>query len=214
MLSTLYRSVIVVFLLALLLCGVYPLAVMGVGKVFFSDKANGGILSKGDLPIGSELIGQNFSKPEYFHGRPSAAGANGYDAAASSGTNLGPTNPKLTDNLNANLQKVLDENPGVNASQIPVDLVTASSSGLDPHISPAAAELQANRVAKARQISADRVQQLIQKNTEGPQWGFLGEAGVNVLKLNLALDTLAPVAPSKSQQESPSASQPVTQPGA
>jgi potassium-transporting ATPase KdpC subunit len=191
----------VTLLLALILCGAYPLTVMGVGKLFFSSNVNGGLLMKDGQPIGAELIGQNFSKPEYFHGRPSAAG-NGYDAANSSGSNLGPTNPKLMDNLKANIKKVMEENPGVQSQEIPVDLVTASASGLDPHISPAGADLQAARVAKARGLSVDQVKDLIQKQTEGPQWGLFGEAGVNVLKLNYALDTLAPVKSVETKPES------------
>src|SRR5262249_23266034 len=151
----------------------------GVGKVLFAEKVNGGILSKDGQAIGAELIGQSFTKPEYFHPRPSAAG-NGYDAANSSGSNLGPTNPKLIDNLKANLKQVLDDNPGVSSQQVPGDLVTASGSGLDPHISPESANLQAERVAKARKLSVDQVKELIQKQIEGPQWALFGEAGVNV----------------------------------
>jgi K+-transporting ATPase ATPase C chain len=200
MFSTLYRSLVVTLLLALILCGVYPLAVMGFGKLFFNEKVNGGLLLKDGQPIGAELIGQNFSKPEYFHGRPSAAG-NGYDAANSSGSNLGPTNPKLIEGLKANVKKVMDENPGVQPAQVPVDLVTVSASGLDPQISPESAYLQAERVAKVRQLSVDQVKELIRKHTEGPQWGIFGEAGVNVLKLNYALNTLAPVKSAETKLE-------------
>ncbi|MFO1518073.1 MAG: potassium-transporting ATPase subunit KdpC [bacterium] len=206
-----YRSIVVTLLLALLLCVIYPLAVTGVGKVFFNHQANGSLILKDGQVIGSEWIGQNFSRPEYFHPRPSAAG-NGYDAANSSGTNLGPTNPKLVENLKANLKKVQDENPGVAVHRIPVDLVTASASGLDPHISPEGADLQVERVAKARNLSAAQVRELLQQNTDGPQWGLFGEPGVNVLKLNYALDKIAPMKTPESKPEAKTESAPQTQP--
>jgi K+-transporting ATPase ATPase C chain len=202
MVSAFYRSLMVTVLLALILCGAYPLAVWGVGNLFFHDKANGGLLLKDGQPIGAELIGQNFSRPEYFHPRPSAAGDKGYDAANSTGSNLGPTNPKLLDGLKGNIKKVLDENPGVTAEQIPMDLVTASGSGLDPHISPSGADLQAERVAKARSLSVAQIKDLIRQNTDGVQWGIFGEAGVNVLKLNYALDSIAPVKTAETKPES------------
>jgi K+-transporting ATPase ATPase C chain len=211
MLSTLYRSIVVTVLLALILCGAYPVAVWGVGQLFFKSNANGGLLLKDGQPIGVELIGQNFSRPEYFHPRPSAAG-NGYDAANSSGSNLGPTNPKFIDGLKANIKKVMDENPGVRAEQIPVDLVTASGSGLDPHISPAGALIQVERVAKARSLSITQVKDLIGENTDGPQWGVLGDPGVNVLKLNYALDALAPVKPAETKPELKLESKPESKP--
>ncbi len=187
MLSSIYKSTILTLVLSLILCGIYPLSVTLVAKVLFNENAEGSLIVKNNQIVGSELIGQNFSDPKYFHGRPSAAGA-GYDAASSSGTNLGPTSQKLADNLNANIKKVMEENPGVQANQIPVDLVTASASGLDPHISPEAAYLQAARVSAQRQIPLEQVNQMIEQKTQGPQWGVFGEARVNVLKLNLALD--------------------------
>jgi K+-transporting ATPase ATPase C chain len=191
MVTALYRSIMITFLLALLLCGIYPLAVYGIGQVLFRSNADGSLVLQGGHAVGSEWIGQVFSKPEYFHGRPSAAG-DGYDAANSSGSNLGPTSAKMLEGLKANIQKVLEENPGTRADQIPGDLVTASGSGLDPHISPAAAQFQAERVAKARGLPPETVRELIEANTEGPQWGLFGEARVNVLRLNLALDEKAP----------------------
>ena len=201
MLSTLYRSILITILLALILCGAYPLAVTAVAKVVFNQKADGSLIVKENQIVGSELLGQTFSDPKYFHGRPSAAGA-GYDASSSSGSNLGPTSQKLADNIKANIKKVLEENPEIEVNQIPVDLVTASSSGLDPHISPEAALLQAKRIASIRGLSVETTRQLIEKNTEGPQWGIFGDAGVNVLKLNYALDTLAPVKSVETKPES------------
>ncbi len=190
MLLNLYRSFIVTALLALILCGVYPLAVTGTAKLLFKSKADGSLILKENKVIGSELIGQNFSNPKYFHGRPSAAGEKGYDAANSSGSNLGPTSQKLIDALNANIKKVLEENPGIQASQIPVDSVTASGSGLDPHISPESAYLQIERIAKVRGFSSEKIADLIEQQTEKPQLGLFGEKRVNVLKLNLALDRI------------------------
>lgn len=189
MLSALYRSTLVTLLLAFILCGLYPLAVTGVAKVFFPKKSGGEILFKNGKAVGARLIGQNFSDPKYFHGRPSSAGE-GYDASSSSGSNLGPTSQKLIDGLNANLKKVLEENPGIQTNQIPVDLVTASGSGLDPHLSPEAAYLQAERIAKVRSIPIDQVKKIIQIKTEGPQWGLFGESVVNVFEINLALDEI------------------------
>jgi K+-transporting ATPase ATPase C chain len=138
--------------------------------------------------IGSKLIGQNFSKPEYFHSRPSSAGDKGYDAANSSGSNLGPTNQKLFDAVKGNVDAFLKDNPTVKKGEIPVDLVTASASGLDPHISPEGAYAQVDRVASARRIPVDQVRALLEKHIEGPQWGLFGESVVNVVELNLALD--------------------------
>ena len=145
----------------------------------------------GDKVIGSEIIGQNFTKPEYLHARPSATGTNPYDAANSSGSNLGPTNQKLIDRVKASVEQFRKDNPEYQGP-IPADLVTTSASGLDPHISPDSARAQALRVAKARGISVDQVNQLISQYTEQPDLGFLGEPRVNVLKLNLALDGQAP----------------------
>ncbi|MCE9624551.1 MAG: potassium-transporting ATPase subunit KdpC [Deltaproteobacteria bacterium] len=200
MLKNLYNAFAVTLLLTLLLCGVYPLVVYGLGQTLFKSQANGSLITRDGKVVGSSLIGQSFQKPEYFHGRPSAAGS-GYDGASSSGSNLGPTSAKLMENLKGNIQKVLEENPGIRADQIPVDLVTTSGSGLDPQRSPASADLQAERVAKARQMNVDEVKKLIQEQTTGPQWGIFGESGVNVLQLNLALDALKPVAPSPETQK-------------
>jgi K+-transporting ATPase ATPase C chain len=168
----------------------YPLAMTGAAQLLFPDKANGSLIRQGDRIVGSELIGQNFTKPEYFHPRPSAAG-NGYDATNSGGTNLGPTNPKLAERVKAAIDQFRKENPDYNGP-IPADIVTTSASGLDPHISPDAANAQAARVAKARNLPMDRVQQLIAQATERPTFGILGEPRVNVLKLNLALDGSKP----------------------
>jgi K+-transporting ATPase ATPase C chain len=170
---------------------IYPLAVTGLCQVFFRDKANGSLITVNGQVIGSELIGQNFTKPEYFQPRPSAAGNDGYDATASGGSNLGPTNKKLIDRVQASVDKFRKENPDYSGA-IPADLLTASGSGLDPHISPASAEAQAERVATARGISVDQVQALIASHTEGRDLGFLGEPRVNVLQLNLELDRTFP----------------------
>lgn len=187
MLKAIYQSVLATFLLAVILCGVYPLVIYGVGMVFFHDKAMGGIIEKDGKPVGAELIGQAFSKPGYFHGRPSAAG-NGYDASNSSGSNLGPTNQKFYDTLKGNIDAFLKDNPSVERGEIPVDAVTASGSGLDPHISPENAFAQAERVARARKMDTLSVRELIARHIEGPQWGIFGEPVVNVLRLNLDLD--------------------------
>jgi potassium-transporting ATPase KdpC subunit len=170
------------------LCGiVYPLAVTGVAQVAFHDKANGSLVKVDGEVVGSSLLGQQFSDPVYFHPRPSAAGA-GYDGFASSFSNLGPSNPDFLASVEERVSAYRDEN-GLTAEQtVPVDAVTASASGLDPDISVANAKLQAPRVAEARDLSVERVLQLVDEHTTGRQWGFLGEPGVNVLRLNLALD--------------------------
>ena len=170
---------------------VYPLVITGLCQVFFSRQANGSLITAGDRVVGSELIGQNFTRPEYFQGRPSAAGSDGYDATASSGSNYGPTNQKLIDRVKGSLEKFRKENPDYQGS-IPADLVTASSSGLDPHLSPESAHAQAPRVVRARGVPADQINLLISRFTEGPDLGLLGEPRVNVLKLNLALDQQIP----------------------
>ncbi len=169
----------------------YPLAVTGLSQLLFSKQANGSLIrdSQGKA-IGSELIGQPFSDPKHFWGRPSATSPYPYNAGASSGSNLGPTNPALADAVKARIQALI-ETDAENTLPIPVDLVTASGSGLDPHISPAAAEYQINRVAKARQLDVGKVRALVSQHTEQRQWWVLGEPRVNVLGLNLALDGVA-----------------------
>jgi potassium-transporting ATPase KdpC subunit len=166
---------------------VYPLAITGISQLAFPHKANGSLIVSGGKTIGSELIGQNFTRPEYFQPRPSAAGNDGYDPTASGGSNFGPTNQKLIDRVKGSIEKFRKENPDYQGP-IPADLVTASASGLDPHLSPDSAKAQAPRVAKARGARLDQVQQLIAQFTEMPSLGLLGEPRVNVLKLNLALD--------------------------
>jgi K+-transporting ATPase ATPase C chain len=173
--------------MTLLLGVIYPLAITGISQAVFPHQANGSLVKQGDRVIGSELIGQNFAKPEYFQPRPSAAGSDGYDGASSGGSNLGPTSQKLTDRVKTSIEKFRKDNPDYNGP-IPADLVTASASGLDPHISPASALAQAARVAQARKATVEQVRQLIDRNTEGPDLGILGDPRVNVLKLNLALD--------------------------
>lgn len=170
---------------------IYPLAVTGLCQVFFRDKANGSLVAINGQVVGSELIGQNFARPEYFQPRPSAAGNDGYDASASGGSNLGPTNKKLIDRVQASVDKFRNDNPSYQGD-IPADLLTTSGSGLDPHISPASAQAQADRVAKARGASLDQIHALIASRTEGRDLGFLGEPRVNVLMLNLDLDRSLP----------------------
>jgi K+-transporting ATPase ATPase C chain len=177
--------------LAVLLCGIYPLAVWGVAQLVFPQQANGSLIIQDGRIVGSELIGQSFKAGHYFHPRPSAAGSDGYDAAASSGSNLGPLSQKLIDQVKERANAYRGENdlpPGI---EVPADAVTASASGLDPHISVRNAELQAARVAKERGIPVEEVRKYIAEYTEGPQLAFLGEQAVNILKLNLALDALS-----------------------
>jgi K+-transporting ATPase ATPase C chain len=169
---------------------VYPLAVTVLGQLFFPAKANGQLIEKHGHIVGSRIIGQPFSSDRYFHPRPSAAG-NGYDPVSPSGgaSNLGPTNRLLLDRVKGDVEKLRAENPG---APIPVDLVTTSGSGLDPDISPAAAEFQVPRVARARGVSTEKLRLLVKEHTQGRQFGFLGEARVNVFELNLELDTTYP----------------------
>ncbi|HEX5393775.1 MAG TPA: potassium-transporting ATPase subunit KdpC [Rhodocyclaceae bacterium] len=186
----LIRPALVLFLLLTAITGVaYPLIVTGIAKVVFPQQAAGSLIVKDGKPVGSALIGQNFSDAKYFWGRPSATSPQPYNAAASSGSNLGPLNPALVDAVKARIEALKAADPG-NAKPVPTDLVTASASGLDPHISPAAAQYQAGRVARARKLQATDVDALVQRHTEGRQWGVFGEPRVNVLELNLALDAL------------------------
>jgi K+-transporting ATPase ATPase C chain len=171
---------------------IYPLAITGICQVLFPHRANGSLVTAGGKVIGSELIGQNFTKPQYFQPRPSAAGQDGYDATASGGSNFGPTNQKLFDRVKASADKFRKDNPDY-SGPIPADSLTASASGLDPHISPASAMAQAMRVAKARGVSVESIAPLISQFTEAPDLGLFGEPRVNVLKLNLALDRQFPV---------------------
>jgi K+-transporting ATPase ATPase C chain len=167
---------------------VYPLAVTGLAQVLFPDQANGQLVQHNDHVVGSRIIGQGFSGAGYFHSRPSAAGT-GYDAANSAGSNLGPTNKKLIDAVAANVEAAKKDNP---SAPVPVDLVTTSASGFDPHITPANAEFQMPRVARERGLSETEVRRLVNAHTEGRTFGFLGEPRVNVLELNLALDERRP----------------------
>ena len=184
------RSVLVLFLVLTLLTGVvYPLVVTGVAQFLFPAQAHGSLIARGWKTVGSALIGQNFTDPKNFWGRPSATGPMPYNAAASSGSNQGPLNPALTEAVKGRIEALRAADPG-NTAPVPVDLVTASASGLDPHISPAAARYQIARVSKARGLGADKVQSLVDQQTEKPLLGFLGESQVNVLKLNLALEAV------------------------
>jgi len=170
---------------------VYPGVITGISQELFRWQANGSMLKVEGKEIGSALIGQNFTKPEYFHPRPSAAGNDGYDATASTGSNYGPTSQKLIDRVKSSVEQFRKENPDY-TGPIPADLLTASASGLDPDISPASAEAQAARVAKARGVSLEQIDLLISQNTKGADLGFLGEPRVNVLELNLDLDKQFP----------------------
>lgn len=184
------RPALVLFFVLTLVTGVaYPLVVTGAAKALFPAQAAGSLIMRDGKPVGSELIGQNFSDPKHFWGRPSATGPMPYNASASSGSNQGPLNPALTDAVKSRIEALRAADPG-NTAAVPVDLVTASASGLDPHISPAAARYQAARVAKSRGLTVDKVQALVEQQTAQPLLGLMGEPVVNVLKLNLALNAV------------------------
>jgi K+-transporting ATPase ATPase C chain len=181
-------AIMATLILAIVCCGLYPLVVFGVSQALFHRQANGSlILDKGGTVRGSALLGQNFSGEKYFHSRPSAAG-NGYDAVNSGGSNLGPTSQKLNDAIKERIEAYRKENGLKETDSVPADAVTASGSGLDPHISVRNAELQLPRVAKARSLTLQRVLELVRVNTDAPDLGFLGEPAVNVMRLNLGLD--------------------------
>jgi len=170
---------------------IYPLAMTGIAQLLFPKQSNGSLIQVGDKIIGSEIIGQGFTKPEYFQPRPSAAGTNGYDATSSAGSQFGPTNQKLVDRVKGSVEQFRKDNPDYQGP-IPADLLTTSASGLDPHLSPDSARAQAPRVAKARGLSVGQLDQVIDEFTEGPSLGLLGEPRVNVLRMNLALDQRFP----------------------
>ena len=195
LLSEIRRAVLATLVLTAVCCGLYPLVVLGIGQALFRDKANGSLIrdAKGAIR-GSRLIGQQFTGDKYFHSRPSSAG-NGYDATSSSGSNLGPTSQKLRDSIAQNLADYRSQNGLAANAPVPADAVTASASGLDPHISPENAELQVARVAKARSLDQETIRNLIRQNTDAPDLGLLGDPAVNVLTLNLALDRLSSPGP-------------------
>jgi potassium-transporting ATPase KdpC subunit len=186
--KTLVRPAVSLFVLLSAVTGLlYPAVVTGVAQTVFPTAANGSLIVKDGKPVGSALIGQNFSDPKYFWGRPSATGPMPYNAASSSGSNQGPLNPALVDAVKGRAEALRAADPG-NTQPVPIELLTASASGLDPHISPAAAEYQAERVARTRQIDVQFVRQLVARHSEGRELGVFGEPRINVLKLNLALD--------------------------
>ena len=196
LLKHLYPAIAMTVVLTVLTGILYPYAITGLAQVLFKEKAQGSLIIQGNKVIGSRLIGQPFSAPGYFHSRPSAAG-NGYDGTSSGGTNLGPTSKKLIDQMvRPAAEQSHAENPN---TLVPVDLITTSSSGLDPHITPAAAEFQVARVSRERGVANDEIRRLIRNHSEGRQLGILGEPSVNVLELNLALDSAYPKRGSKSQ---------------
>jgi K+-transporting ATPase ATPase C chain len=185
--STLRPALVLFVILTVICCVLYPFAITGIGQVAFASQAEGSLLSRERQPVGSTLIGQAFSTPKYFWGRPSATGPMPNNATASSGSNLGPTNPALIDAVKGRVEALKAADPG-NAALIPVDLVTASASGLDPEISLAAAYYQAGRIARERKMSVEEVRGLIDRHAQDRYFGFFGEPRVNVLQLNLALD--------------------------
>ena len=186
--SDIRGAVMSTLVLAVVCCGIYPLIVFGIAQAAFDDKANGSLIADRNGTVrGSRLIGQQFTADKYFHSRPSAAG-NGYDAANSSGSNLGPTSQKLNDAIKERIESYRKENGLNDNAPVPADAVTAAGSGLDPHISVRNAQLQAARVAKARNVGMEKILEFVRANTDSADLGILGEAGVNVLELNLALD--------------------------
>ena len=187
--SNIRGAVVSTFVLAVVCCGLYPLIVFGISQALFHDKANGSLIVDPNGTVrGSRLLGQKFADTKYFHPRPSAAG-NGYDATSSGGSNLGPTSRKLNDAIKERIAAYRAENNVSETEPVPADAVTASGSGLDPQISLRNAELQTPRIAKARGLSEEKVRELVQQNTDGRDLGVLGDPGVNVLELNLALDS-------------------------
>lgn len=190
MLIDIKNTIVATIVFGIICCGIYPVAVWGLGQVLFHHQANGSLITGKDGKIlGSELLGQQFSSDKYFNSRPSAAGT-GYDASSSSGTNLGPTSQKLMDSVKAAVEAYRKQNSLPADALVPADAVTSSASGLDPHISVKNARIQAARVAKARSLDPVKVQELVEKYTDQPWLGIVGDPGVNVLKLNLALDGL------------------------
>ena len=186
--KTLIRPALTLFVALTVLTGlIYPALVTGIGQAAFPDQAQGSLVRRDGKVVGSALIGQNFASPGYFWGRPSATGPQPYNGGASSGSNQGPLNPALVDAVKARVQALREADPG-NVQPVPADLVTASASGLDPHISPEAAQFQVARVARERHLEIAQVRELVLRHTEDRQWGIFGEPRVNVLELNLALD--------------------------
>jgi potassium-transporting ATPase KdpC subunit len=184
------NTILVTIVLTILCCGIYPVVVFGLGQLLFSHKANGSLIIGADGKVlGSELLGQPFASDKYFHPRPSAAGT-GYDGSSSGGTNLGPTSQKLADSVKAAVEQYRKENNLPADYIVPADAVTSSASGLDPHISPENAEIQVARVAKARNLDPAKVRELVEMNTDKPWLGIIGDSGVKVLPLNLALDNM------------------------
>ncbi len=188
MVKSIINSFFMMIIMTLITGLAYPLATTGIAQIFFPAQANGSLISYNGTTVGSKFIGQNFSSDAYFHSRPSAAGNDGYDATASGGSNLGPTNKKLQETVSERILKIRDENKLSPEASIPSDLVLASASGLDPHISPESAYLQVERIAAARGMTVPAVRLLVEQYTEHRQLGFLGEPRLNVLELNLALD--------------------------
>jgi len=191
LIQELKSAILATLIMAILLCGIYPVVVWGIAQVVFPRQANGSLINHGGRVVGSSLIGQAFNGERHFHTRPSAAGSDGYDAASSGGSNLGPLSRKLMDQVKERASAYRTANNIPPSVPLPADAVTASGSGLDPHISAKNAELQATRVARARGIPEEEIRKQIRQYSEGPDLGFLGEPGVNVLRLNLALDALS-----------------------